>query len=125
MSIKDDVLRFLQEHVGYVVTTDEIMQATGYKSSTIRRLRELRAGDAKRGTMGWDIRSHNDDQTLAPNEYKLASLEPILPANKPEFRLLGEVQRASAENQIEVYAWLRRRYGHLRDSDLNEIVDAD
>lgn len=42
MSIKSDILDFLNPRVGLVVTAEQLMKATGGKVSTTRRVRELR-----------------------------------------------------------------------------------
>ena len=120
MSLKDDVLEFLRLNYGRVVTSQQIMDAVGNRPSAIRRLRDLRRGDAVRGTPRWDIRTYRDDSNLHPNEYRLASLEslPPLPSGEPRMRLLDMVRQASERDQLAAYAWLRTRYGHLTDLEL-------
>ena len=124
MSIKSDILHFLQPRVGLVVTSEEIFEATGGKVSTARRLRELRLGDYKRGIMGWDIRSNKTDESLAANEYRMASLERI-PPKPPESHVMSSVTKASEDNQLAVYFWLRKKFGHIPDDLLGMMVDSN
>ena len=56
-------------HVGEVVTSHDLQAAVGPEvTEWARRVRELR------GDEGWLIRSHIDDSTLHPGEYRLDSL---------------------------------------------------
>ena len=127
MSLKDDVLKFLRQNYGRVVTSQQIMDAVGNRPSAIRRLRELRRGDAAKGTLRWDIRTHLDDSNLKTNEYRLASTERLapLPRGQPGARLLDRVRQASERDQLATFAWLRGRYGHLSEADLQALLDAE
>ena len=125
MSLRDDVLQFLIENYGRVVTADQIMEAVGHKPSALRRLRELRRGDESRGVQRWDIRSKRDESNLMPNEYRLASLKPLDPLPRGTSRplLLDTVRQASEVDQLVAYRWLRGRYGHLTDDELETRTD--
>ena len=127
MSLRDDVLEFFRQNYGRVVTSQEIMDAVGNRPSAIRRLRELRRGDIARGTPRWDIRTHRDDGNLMPNEDRLASLDPLppLPRDQTGVRLLDRVRQASERDQLATYAWLRGRYGHLTDADLQARIGVE
>ena len=73
-SAKDNIRAFLSTHVGEIVTKNQIQDAVGRNiTEWARRLRELRNEE------GWDIRSHHDDSSLKPGEYKLASVPPKKP----------------------------------------------
>lgn len=65
-SAKARIRRLLLEHVGEIVTADDIRAAAGI-SEWARRVRELRDEE------GWAIHSHNDDDSLKPGEYRLLS----------------------------------------------------
>lgn len=67
---KQRIRQFLLANVGSVVTAGQIREASGNVSEWARRLRELRDEG------GWPIRSHNDDGSLRPGEYRLASEPP-------------------------------------------------
>lgn len=70
-SAKENIRQFLRAHVGQTVTSTQIQEAAGmHVTEWARRLRELRNQE------GWDIRSHHDDATLKPGEYRLASAPP-------------------------------------------------
>lgn len=60
---------FLEQHVGRVVTSDEIREVAGI-SEWARRLRELRDEE------GMQILSHHDRGDLKPNQYLLKTLTP-------------------------------------------------
>ncbi len=65
---------YLVEHLGEVVTHEELQQVSGI-SEWARRVRELR------DEFGWQILSNNDSDALKPGEYLLATLpsqEPVL-----------------------------------------------
>ncbi|MBB3098265.1 hypothetical protein FHR83_005960 [Actinoplanes campanulatus] len=68
-SAQSRILRYLKDHVGEVVTNDQLCGVSGVRDTT-RRLRELRE------IHGWMISSnvHRDD--LSPGQYVLESLEP-------------------------------------------------
>ena len=127
MSLRDDVLEFLRQNHGRAVTAQQVMNAVGNRPSALRRLRELRRGDAVRGLPRWDIRTYRDDNQLKPNEYRLASVEPLapLPTGAPRVRLLDRIRQASEDDQLAAYAWLRTRYGHLSDTDLNALMQPE
>ena len=126
MSLRDDVLQFLIDNYGRIVTADQIMEAVGNRPSALRRLRELRRGDGSRGIHRWDIRSRRDESHLMPNEYRLASLEPLppLPGGTPRKLLLDAVRQASEVDQLVAYRWLRGRYGYLTDDELEARTDS-
>jgi len=68
------VLRFLLDHIGQVVSSDQIRRAAG-TSEWARRLRELR------DEFGYSILTHKDRRELKPGQYLLESDErkPALP----------------------------------------------
>lgn len=69
---KEKIRQFLLAHVGEVVTSIQLRDAAGPGvSEWARRVRELRQDE------GWKIRTHNDDVTLKPNEYRLEETPPI------------------------------------------------
>ena len=66
---KERIRQYLRAHVGETVTGHDLRDAIGSDvTEWARRLRELRTQE------GWDIRSHNDDSSLRPGEYRLVSL---------------------------------------------------
>ena len=66
---KERLRQFLILHVGEVVTAHQLQDAAGPEvTEWARRLREIRNDD------GWAIRSHHDDSTLRPGEYRLETL---------------------------------------------------
>lgn len=67
---KERIRQYLGSRVGQVVKGSEIRDAVGNVTEWARRLRELRENE------GWDIRSHIDDSTLKPGEYRLATIPP-------------------------------------------------
>lgn len=67
---KELIRRYLRTRVGQVVKGSDIRDAVGNVTEWARRLRELREDE------GWDIRSHIDDSSLKPGEYRLASEPP-------------------------------------------------
>lgn len=69
-SAKTKIRKFLIDHVGVVVTNEQIRDASGGVTEFARRVRELRDEE------GWSIRTHNDLVSLRPGEYLLQSLPP-------------------------------------------------
>ena len=68
---KERIRQFLMSRVGEVVTALQLQEAVGHSiTEWARRLRELREDE------GWLIRSHVDDPTLKPGEYRLESSPP-------------------------------------------------
>ena len=68
-SAKERIRQFLRERVGQVVTSHDLQAAAGQGvTEWARRVRELRTVE------GWLIRSHLDDGSLRPGEYRLESL---------------------------------------------------
>ena len=62
---KERIRQFLLAHVGEVVTSLQLQAAVGPEvTEWARRLRELRSE-------GWPIRSHHDDSSLRPGEYRM------------------------------------------------------
>lgn len=57
---------YFKKHVGEIVDVHDVDKMSGISSGP-RRIRELRA-------MGWDIRTHHDDDDLKPGQYRLAAL---------------------------------------------------
>lgn len=72
MSAKDRLRTYLREHVGEIVTSNELHDVAGI-TEWARRLRELRDEEQ------WPIRSHHDLASLKPNQYILESLPPDTP----------------------------------------------
>jgi 5-methylcytosine-specific restriction endonuclease McrA len=64
---KQLILDYLLLHVGEVVDSKEIQEASGWKAEWARRLRELR------DEQGWPILSHKDRANLKPGQYILES----------------------------------------------------
>lgn len=58
------IRQFLLANIGRVVTSKELLEASGRAVQYSRRLRELRAA-------GWKILSHHDTTSLKPGEYLL------------------------------------------------------
>ena len=78
MSSKARIRQFLLSRIGQVVTAKQIQDAVGPAvTEWARRLRELRSDD------GWAIKSHHDDQSLKPGEYRLESAPPT---TQPPYR---------------------------------------
>ena len=68
-SAKERIRQFLRERVGQVVTSHDLQAAAGQGvTEWARRVREIRTEE------GWLIRSHHDDRSLRPGEYRLDSL---------------------------------------------------
>ena len=74
---KAGIRAFLLAHVGEIVSTEEIRNASGNQGQYGRRLRELRDEE------GWPIQSHLDATDLSPGQYRLSELPP----EKPPVRL--------------------------------------
>jgi 5-methylcytosine-specific restriction endonuclease McrA len=62
---KQLILDYLLAHVGEVLESKEIQEASGWKAEWARRLRELR------DEQGWPILSHKDRAGLKPGQYIL------------------------------------------------------
>ena len=74
MSSKARIRQFLLSRLGQVVTAKQLQDAAGSSvTEWARRLREVRSDD------GWAIKSHHDDQSLKPGEYRLESAPSISP----------------------------------------------
>lgn len=70
-SAKDRIRQFLLQNIGVVVTSKQLQDAVGPNvTEWARRVRELR------GEEGWQILTHHDDNTLRPDEYRLAAQPP-------------------------------------------------
>lgn len=74
---KAGIRAFLLDHIGEIVTTQEVRDASGNQVQYSRRLRELRDEEA------WPIESHRDAADLKPGQYRLAEKPP----DKPPMRL--------------------------------------
>ncbi len=70
---KKGIKAFLLAHVGKIVTTEQIREASGNQGQYGRRLRELRDED------GWPIESHHDASDLSSHEYRLTDFPPDRP----------------------------------------------
>ena len=64
---KAKILDFLMAHIGEVVNSAQLQEASGHASEWARRLRELRDEE------GYQIDSHKDRADLKPGEYVLTS----------------------------------------------------
>lgn len=64
---KAKILDFLMAHIGEVVNSAQLQEASGHASEWARRLRELRDEE------GYQIDSHKDRADLKPGEYILTS----------------------------------------------------
>lgn len=68
---KERIRRYLSAHVGEVVTSQQLQEAAGPSvTEWARRVRELREDE------GWHIRTHVDDGSLKPGQYRLESPPP-------------------------------------------------
>ncbi len=93
---KERIRQFLLEHVGEVITSNDLQAAVGSEvTEWARRLREIRSDD------GWPIRSNNDDSTLRPGEYRLESL----PETRPSYAFARPIS-------AKVRAQVLERNGH-------------
>ena len=68
---KQKLREYLVSRVGQVLTSKELLEASGGATQWARRIRELRNDE------GWPIRTHNDLASLKPGEYILESLPPL------------------------------------------------
>lgn len=64
---KTGIRAFLLAHIGEIVTTEQVRDASGNQVQYSRRLRELRDEE------GWPIESHRDAADLTTGQYRLAS----------------------------------------------------
>lgn len=69
LSSKERIRRFLRSRVGKIITAHQL-QRVAKATEWARRVRELRNKE------GWQILTHNDDSSLKPGEYRLATLPP-------------------------------------------------
>jgi 5-methylcytosine-specific restriction endonuclease McrA len=68
---KAKIRQFLIANIGQVVTSKQLRDAVGNNTSEwARRVRELRQDE------GWQIRTHIDDATLKPGQYRLDEKPP-------------------------------------------------
>lgn len=75
---------YILDHIGKILTSDELREASGGISEWARRVRELRDEE------GFDIQTHNDRSDLKPGQYVLVSAKP-----KPAFeRSISKETRA-------------------------------
>lgn len=87
VAAKEKIRRFLLANIGKVVTSKQIRDAAGEGvSEWARRVRELR------GEEGWKIRTHNDDATLKPGEYRLDEKPPEKPDVAFERKISGRLR---------------------------------
>lgn len=87
MGAKAKIRKFFLENIGKVVTSKQIRDAAGSGvSEWARRVRELR------GEEGWRIRTHNDDATLKPGEYRLDEIPPEKPDIVFERKISGRLR---------------------------------
>ena len=70
-SSKERIRQFLRSRVGQVVTARQL-QKVAKATEWARRVRELRNKE------GWKILTHNDDHSLKPGEYRLATPPPAI-----------------------------------------------
>ena len=70
MSTKDRIKAFLRDHIGEVVTKEQLRKVSLPATEWARRLREIRTEE------GWPIVSHHDDSKLRPGEYRLVREPP-------------------------------------------------
>ena len=69
-SAKSRIRQFFLDHIGEVVTSQQLQKAAAPATEFARRVRELRTDE------GWPIVTHHDDISLKQNEYKLVSTPP-------------------------------------------------
>ncbi len=62
---KERIRKFLLAHIGQMLTSIQIRNASGNASEWARRVRELREDE------GWPILTHNDTTDLKPGQYLL------------------------------------------------------
>lgn len=87
VAAKEKIRGFFLANIGKVVTSKQIRDAAGEGvSEWARRVRELR------GEEGWKIRTHNDDATLRPGEYRLDEEPPERPDIAFERRMSGRLR---------------------------------
>jgi len=65
------IKKFLLQHVGVVLDSDELRKASGNASEWARRVRELRNEE------GMNIVTHNDRSELKPGQYMLIDTKPL------------------------------------------------
>ncbi len=68
---KQRILEFFLDHLGVVLTSKEIQEASGGASEWARRVRELR------NEAGYQILSHKDRANLKPGEYLLETVKRV------------------------------------------------
>ncbi len=68
---KQLILEYFLSNLGRVLESRELREASGGASEFARRIRELRNED------GYQILTHNDRETLKPNEYLMETIERI------------------------------------------------
>ena len=86
---KAGIRAFLLRHIGEIVTTEQVRDASGNQVQYSRRLRELRDEE------GWPIQSHHDSTDLRPGQYRLV-------AHPPENAPVSFARNISAKLRAEV-----------------------
>lgn len=122
---------YFMEHVGEVLDSDTLREVGGI-SEWARRIRELRDEE------GLDILTHNDLESLKPNQYMLRSLTPrpsferaisketrafVLDRNGYTCRMCGAV--AGEPHPYNVGQHTRLHIGHILDKSLGGSDDPD
>ena len=69
-SAKTRLKSFLREHIGEVVTKEQLSEVAAPVTEWARRVREIRSEE------GWPINTHHDDSNLKPGEYLLMGEPP-------------------------------------------------
>lgn len=70
MSARDKLRDYFLSHLGQVLSSDELREASGGISEWARRVRELRDDE------GFEILTHNDLSELKPGQYLLRTAKP-------------------------------------------------
>lgn len=81
---KKGIRAFLLQHIGEIVTTEQVRDASGNQVQYSRRLRELRDEE------GWRIQSHRDSTDLRPGQYRLVEQPP----EQPPIQLTRRISRS-------------------------------
>ena len=88
---KERIRRFLRARVAKVITGAQLQKEAGNVTEWARRVRELREDE------GWQIRTHNDDSSLSPGEYRLESEPP----DRADYRFKRPLSKTTRAQVLE------------------------